>query len=52
MGGDSSAKDEDACLPECMQDLLREHITALAQQVELAVADARPTPERWEKRSR
>ena len=38
-------------LPECLQEILREYISALAQQVELSVADARPTPEYWEKRS-
>lgn len=38
-------------IPECLQDVLREQITALAKQVEFSVMDERPTTEYWEKRN-
>ena len=37
-------------LPECMHDVLRDHIAALAKQVELRVEDHRPHPEQREQR--
>ncbi len=32
-------------IPECLQDQLREQITALARQVQLSASEARPTPD-------
>jgi len=37
-------------LPECMHDVLRDHIAALAKQVELGVVAQRPHPEQREQR--
>lgn len=39
-------------LPECLQEVLRGYITAIAKQVELGVVDERPTAEYWAKRLR
>jgi hypothetical protein len=35
-------------LPECMQDVIREQIAALAKKVEFGVVDERRTPKDWE----
>ena len=36
-------------IPECMQNILRPVIQSLADQMELATSDSRPTPEFWGK---
>jgi hypothetical protein len=38
-------------LPECMHDVLRDHIAALAKQVELGVVEQRPHPEQRDERA-
>jgi hypothetical protein len=35
-------------LPECMQDLLRDKVEALAGLMQLTVEEGRPTPEHWQ----
>ena len=39
-------------LPECMQEVLREQVAALAKQVEFGVVEQRPTPEYWAQRAK
>lgn len=36
-------------IPECFQDILRDHIQSLAGLVELKTEEKRPTPAFWEK---
>lgn len=36
--------------PECLQDVLREQIAALARKVEFGVVEERPKPDRGEER--
>ncbi len=38
-------------VPECIQDMLREHVHALADKMELKTTDARPDDAFWKKQA-